>query len=174
MLKRYLGAIAGLALFTSASAGQAEDFLEIKGFHVGMKSWEFKAHQTDFCYMEGCFLSPNKTFFTVGGVKGRFFGVSYNDSAEVAMAEFTFDSLQFDHLRTALIEKYPRAKCSDSEVITRLGRRVPQMVCGFETAKDGIYLVRVAGNINRSLMFVMSAEKRKDLRDHIAAANKDL
>jgi hypothetical protein len=35
MLKRYLGAIADLALFTSASAGQAEDFLEIKGFMLG-------------------------------------------------------------------------------------------------------------------------------------------
>jgi hypothetical protein len=35
-------------------------------------------------------------------------------------------------------------------------------------------LVRVAGNFNKSVMFVMSAEKSQELREHIAAANKDL
>jgi len=169
--KWYIGAFLGLIL--SAPATWADEFVEIKGFHVGMKSWEFKAHQTDFCYVEGCLLAK-KIPFTVGGVKGRFFGVTYNDSAEVTMAEFSFESLQFEHLRTALIEKYPKTKCLDSEVMSRLGRRVPQVVCGFENPKDGIYLVRVAGNINRSLMFVMSAEKRQELKEHIAAANKDL
>jgi len=104
--------------------------------------------------MEGC-LFANKIPFTVGGVKGRFVGVSYNDSAELTMADFTFDSWQFENLRTELVEKYPQSRCLDSEVITRDGRRVPQVVCTFETPKDGIYLVRVAGNTSRSLMFVM-------------------
>jgi hypothetical protein len=169
--KWYVGTFVGFMLSTTAAG--ADESVEIKGFHVGMKTWEFKAHQTDFCYLEGCLLA-HKIPFTVGGVKGGFFGVSYNDSAEVTLAEFNFDSLQFEHLRTAMIEKYPKTKCSNSEVITRLGRRVPQVICGFETSKDGIYLLRVAGNINRSLMFVMSAEKRKELQDHIVAANKDL
>jgi len=123
--------------------------------------------------MEGCLLT-NKIPFTVGRVKERFLAVSYNDSAEVTMADFTFDSLQFEHLRTALVDKYPQARCLESEVITRIGTRVPQVVCKYETSKDGINLVRVAGNINRSLLFVMSAEKRKELQEHIAATNKDL
>jgi hypothetical protein len=162
-----------LACLVSAAAMASEQYLEIKGFHVGMKAWELKAHQTDFCYVEGCTFS-NKVPFTVGGIKGRFLTASYNDSAEVDSVDFTFDSLEFEHLRTALLEKYPRAKCADSEVITRRGLRVPQVVCGFETPSDGIYLVRVAGNINRSMMVLMSAEKKQEMREHIAAANKDL
>ena len=54
--------------------------------------------------------------------------MSYNGSAEVTMADFTFDNLQFEHLRTALVEKYPQAICLESEVIIRIGTRVPQIV----------------------------------------------
>jgi hypothetical protein len=88
--------------------------------------------------------------------------------------DFIFDSFGFDQLRAAMIEKFPGTKCENSEVITRRGLLVPQVICRFEAAKDGIYLMRVAGNINKSMMFVLSAEKRQEMREHVAAANKDL
>jgi hypothetical protein len=157
-------------VFGPAVAGE---HLDIKGFHVGMQRWELKAHEKDFCYAEGCVLS-RKTPFTVGGVKGRLLAATYDSSATADSIDFTFDSFGFDGLRKAMVEKYPNTACVDSEVITRLGLHVPQVTCKFETADDGIYLVRVAGNINRSLLLVMSAQKRQDVRNHLEAANKDL
>jgi hypothetical protein len=135
--------------------------------------YELKGHLNDFCYAEGCVLS-RKTPFTVGGVKGKLLRTSYDSNGAADLIEFKFDSLQFAHLRSAMIEKFPKTQCVDSEVITRLGIRVPQVLCRYETPKDGIYLARVAGNINRSVMFVISAERRREVKDHIAAANKDL
>ena len=149
------------------------DHLEIKGFHVGMKNWEVTAHEHDFCYAKTCPLS-RKTPFTVGGVTGKFLNATYDDSAAANLVEFGFDSFGFENLKNALVEKYPGTKCMNSEVITRLGLHVPQVVCRYETDKDGIYLMRVAGNINKSLLFIMSAEKREEVKEHIVAANHDL
>ena len=151
----------------------ADEHLEIKGFHAGMKRYELSGHLTDFCFKERCVLS-RKTAFTVGGVKGRFLTATYNSDGEADLIEFGFDSLKFSQLQAALTEKYPQAACKNSEVITRLGLRVPQVVCRYETASEGIYVLRVAGTINRSLLFVMSAEKRLEVRDHFAAATRDL
>jgi hypothetical protein len=155
---------------TAASAG---DSVDIKGFHAGMPRHDLTGHLTDFCYLEGCALS-RKTPFTVGGIKGKFLTATYDGNGAADSIDFIFDSFGFDRLRTAMIEKFPGTECVDSEVITRLGLHVPQVLCHFESAKDGIYLVRVAGNINKSVMFVMSAEKRQEVREHVAAANKDL
>ncbi len=166
-----IGVLAVSVLFSAAAS--ADEYLDIKGFHVGMKGYELKGHLTDFCYHEGCVVS-RKTPFTVGGVKGKLLNATYDTNGAADMIEFVFDSFGFDSIRSAFIEKYPNAKCVNSEVITRIGLRVPQVVCRYETDRDGIYLVRVAGNINKSLMFVISAEKRQEVRDHIAAANKDL
>lgn len=172
LIKRLLGPVAvGLAMVVVAQA--ADDYLDVKGFHVGMQGYELKGHLSDFCYEEGCALS-RKTPFTVGGVKGKLLHASYDANGSANLIEFKFDSMQFAHLRTALVEKFPKTQCVDSEVITRLGLHVPQVLCRYETERDGIYLVRVDGNINRSVMFVISAEKRQEVRDHIAAANKDL
>lgn len=156
-----------------SGAAFAEDSVDIKGFHAGMKRYELTGHVTDFCYLEGCVLS-RKTPFTVGGVKGRLLAATYDSNGAADLIDFIFDSFGFDQLRAAMIEKFPNTKCENSEVITRLGLHVPQVLCRFETPKDGIYLVRVAGNINKSVMFVMSAEKRQEMREHIAATNKDL
>jgi hypothetical protein len=155
------------------TAASAEESLEIKGFHAGMQRHELKGHLTDFCYLEACALS-RKTPFTVGGVKGKLLTATYNSEGAADSIDFVFDSFGFDRLRAAMLEKFPATKCENSEAITRLGLHVPQVLCRFETNKDGIYLVRVAGNINKSVMFVMSAEKRQELREHIAATNKDL
>lgn len=160
-----------VSLLTS-SVASADDLLEIKGFHVGMKTWEVTAHEHDFCYSKVCLA--HKTPFTVGGVAGKFLNATYDDSAAANLVEFGFDSFGFQNLRSALVEKYPGTKCMNSEVITRLGLHVPQVVCRYETDKDGIYLVRVAGNINSSLLFIMSAEKREEVKEHIIAANHDL
>jgi hypothetical protein len=162
-----------VSVLASSFAVADGDLLEIKGFHVGMKNWEVTAHEHDFCYAKSCPLS-HKTPFTVGGVTGRFFNATYDDSATANLVEFGFDSFGFQNLRNALVEKYPGTKCRNSEVITRLGLHVPQVVCRYETDKDGIYLMRVAGNINRSLLFIMSAEKREEVKEHIVAANHDL
>jgi hypothetical protein len=151
----------------------ADESVDIKGFHAGMQRHELKGHLTDFCYLEACALS-RKTPFTVGGVKGKLLTATYDGDGAADSIDFIFDSFGFDHLRAAMLEKFPAARCENSEAITRLGLHVPQVICHFETSKDGIYLMRVAGNINRSVMFVMSAEKRKEVRDHIVAANKDL
>jgi hypothetical protein len=156
-----------------SGAAFADDSVDIKGFHAGMKRYELKGHLTDFCYLEGCALS-RKTPFTVGGVKGKLLSATYDSDGAADSIDFIFDSFGFGQLRAAMLEKFPGTKCENSEAITRLGLHVPQVLCRFETAKDGIYLVRVAGNINRSVMFVMSAEKRQEVREHIAAANKDL
>jgi hypothetical protein len=170
-IKWLFGALLVTGFFDTAAL--ADEFLDIKGFHVGMKGHELKGHLTDFCYQEGCGFS-RKTPFTVGGVKGKFLTASYDTNGAADTIDFIFDSFEFEHLRGALVEKFPQSTCANSEVITRLGLRVPQVLCRYETAKDGIYLVRVAGNINKSVMFVMSAEKRQDVRDHVAAANRDL
>jgi hypothetical protein len=156
-----------------STAASADESVEIKGFHAGMQRYELKGHLTDFCYLEACAFS-RKTPFTVGGVKGKLFTATYDSAGEADSIDFIFDSFGFDRLRAAMLDKFPATKCENSEAITRLGLHVPQVLCRFETAKDGIYLVRVAGNINKSVMFVMSAEKRQELREHIAAANKDL
>jgi hypothetical protein len=156
-----------------SGAAFAEDSVDIKGFHAGMKRYELTGHLTDFCYLEGCALS-RKTPFTVGGVKGRLLAATYDSNGTADSIDFIFDSFAFDQLRAAMLEKFPDTKCDKSEVITRLGLRIPQVFCHFETAQDGIYLARVAGNINKSVMFVMSAEKRQEVREHIAATNKDL
>lgn len=149
------------------------EHLDVKGFHVGMQRWEIKAHESDFCYTGRCTLS-HKPLFTVGDVRGRLLGATYDDSARATSIDFAFDSFGFDRLKAALLTKYPDARCTTSEAITRLGLHVPQVVCRYETETDGIYLVRVAGNINRSLLFLMSAEKRREVLTHIAAANHDL
>jgi len=151
----------------------ADDFLDIKGFHAGMKRYELKGHLTDFCFQQGCAFSK-KTPFTVGGVKGQFLGATYDSNGAADSIDFTFDSFDFKQLRAALTDKYPHSNCVNSEAITRLGIKVPQVFCRFETDKDGIYLIRVAGNINRSMMFVMSAEKREEVKEHVVAANRDL
>jgi hypothetical protein len=156
-----------------SAAAFADESVDIKGFHSGMQRHELKGHLTDFCYLEGCALS-RRTPFTVGGVKGKFLTASYDGNGAADSIDFIFDSFGFDHLKAAMLEKFPETKCVSSEVITRLGLHVPQVLCRFETNKDGIYLARVAGNINKSVMFVMSAEKRQEVRDHIAVANRDL
>ncbi len=166
-----LGALLGSILLSGTAF--AEDSVDIKGFHAGMKRYELTGHLTDFCYLEGCAFS-RKTPFTVGGVKGRLLATTYDNNGTADSIDFIFDSFGFDQLRAAMLEKFPGTKCENSEVITRLGLHVPQVLCRFETSKDGIYLARVAGNINKSVMFVMSAEKRQEMREHIAAANKDL
>jgi hypothetical protein len=168
-------AIAGMAASVLVSSFTLADdgLVEVKGFHIGMKNWEVTAHERDFCYGKGCALS-RKTPFTVGGVAGKFLNATYDDSAAANLIEFGFDSFGFTRLRAAIVEKYPGTKCVDSEVITRLGLHVPQVLCRYETDKDGIYLMRVAGNINRSLLFIMSADKKQDVKDHIVAANHDL
>ena len=168
-------ALAGLAVSLWASSLSFADSapLDIKGFHVGMKNWEVTAHERDFCYAKVCGLS-HKTPFTVGGVTGKFLNATYDDSAAANLVEFGFDSFGFKNLRNALVSKYPDTKCVNSEVITRLGIHVPQVVCRYETDRDGIYLMRVAGNINKSLLFIMSAEKREEVKEHIVAANHDL
>jgi hypothetical protein len=107
-------------------------------------------------------------------VKGKVLMVTHDDSAVVDSVGFVFDSFGFVNLKAALVEKYPDSKCVTSEVVTRLGLRVPQMICRYETATDGIYLMRAAGNINRSQLFLMSAEKRQEVQNRISSANKDL
>jgi len=151
----------------------ADDLLDIKGFHAGMKGYELKGHLTDFCFQEGCAFSK-KTPFTVGGVKGKFLAATYDSNGAADSIDFVFDSFGFEPLRAALIDKYPQSKCVNSEVITRRGIQVPQVLCRFETGKDGIYLIRAAGSINQSMMFVMSAEKREEVKEHVVAANRDL
>ena len=170
-LKLTFASIAASALVSSLVF--ADDHLEIKGFHVGMKNWEVTAHERDFCYEKVCPFS-RKTPFTVGGVSGKVLKATYDDSAAANLIEFGFDSFGFSSLRTAMVEKYPGTKCVDSEVITRLGIHVPQVLCRYETDKDGMYLMRVAGNINKSLLFIMSSEKKQEVKDHIIAANHDL
>jgi hypothetical protein len=162
-----------VSVLVASFAVADSDPLDIKGFHVGMKNWEITAHEHDFCYAKTCPLS-HKTPFTVGGVTGKFLNATYDDSAAANLVEFGFDSFGFQNLRNALLQKYPGTKCVNSEVITRLGLHVPQEVCRYETDKDGIYLMRVAGNINKSLLFIMSAEKREEVKEHIVAANHDL
>jgi hypothetical protein len=166
-----LGTLLFAVLF--GTAAYADESIDIKGFHAGMKRYELKGHLSDFCYLEGCTLS-RKTLFTVGGVKGKLLAATYDADGTADSIDFIFDSFGFDHLRAAMLEKFPATRCEISEVITRLGLHVPQVICRFETQKDGIYLARVAGNINKSVMFVISAEKRQEVRDHLAAANKDL
>jgi hypothetical protein len=166
-----LGTLLFAVLF--GTVAYADESVDIKGFHAGMKRYELKGHLSDFCYLEACTLS-RKTLFTVGGVKGKLLAATYDTDGAADSIDFIFDSFGFDHLRAAMLEKFPATRCENSEVITRLGLHVPQVLCRFETAKDGIYLVRVAGNINKSVMFVMSAEKRQEMREHVAAANKDL
>jgi hypothetical protein len=167
-----IGALVASCLLTQSIVA-AEDDLEIKGFHSGMKRYELTGHLKEFCYREGCALS-RKTPFTVGGVKGRFLTADYNANGEADAIEFVFDSLQFAPLQAALTEKYPQAVCQSSEAIARSGIKVPQVMCRYETSSAGIYLLRVAGNINRSVMFVLSAEKRQEVRDRVIAATRDL
>jgi hypothetical protein len=174
MKLRTIAASLVLTLTAARAWPATDDDIEIKGFHLGMKRWELKAHERDFCYSKaGCALS-HKTQFTVGGVDGKLLTATFDDDAAVNSVEFVFDSFGFEQIRRALLEKYPHASCLNSEVITRQGIKLPQVICRFETDRDGIYLLRVAGNINRSLLFVMSADKRQEVRDHIAAATKDL
>jgi hypothetical protein len=157
----------------SGAAAAAGDYLEIKGFHVGMTSLELRSHKEDFCYSEGCAFS-RKIPFTVGGVKGKWLAATYNGDAMVNSVEFIFDSLRFENLKSALFEKYPGAKCATSDVINRQGTHFDQIVCRYETDKDGIYLARYDGNSTKSVLFVMSADKKEELRARLAAAQKDL
>jgi hypothetical protein len=151
----------------------ASESVDIKGLHAGMQGYELRGHLKDFCYIDVCLLS-HKPMFTVGGVRGHLLAARYDGNGAADLIDFEFDSFGFAQLRTAMVEKFPATRCIESEVITRLGLQVPQVVCRYETDKDGIYLVRVAGNINKSIMFVLSAEKRDELREHIAAATRDM
>jgi hypothetical protein len=170
--KRLVMPLVACCLLGSVAA--ADDHLEIKGFHVGMTSLELRSHKADFCYDHlGCDIS-RKTPFTVGGVKGRFLHATYDSDAIVNSIEFTFDSLRFANLKAALLDKYPGTKCATSDVTNRVGTHFQQIVCRYEEDKEGIYLARYDGNVLRSVLFVMSAVKREDLKMRLEAAQKDL
>jgi hypothetical protein len=170
-IKWAIGVLAISAMLSAAASGA--ESVDIKGFYAGMEGYELKGHLKDFCYLEGCALS-RKTRFTVGEVKGKFLAAKYDSAGAAELIAFQFDSFGFQRLQSAMLEKFPETKCIKSTVITRLGLTVPQMLCAFETEKDGIYLLRVAGNINRSTMFVMTAQARQELRQYVADANNDL
>ena len=170
---RTLIVLAGGLLSISAFAAD-RDPLDIKGFHVGMQRWEVEAHKKDFCFQHQICGLPKKTRFTVGGVIGKFSAATYDNDAASTLVAFSFDSLKFSELQAALMGKYPQASCQNSQAVTRLGLHVPQVICHFETNKDGIYLIRVLGNINTSELFLMSAEKKREFQEYIAARNKDM
>lgn len=97
----------------------------------------------------------------------------YDNDARVNSIEFTFDSLRFASLKGALLEKYLETKCATSDVTNRIGAHFQQIICRYETDKEGIYLARYDGNVLHSVMFVMSADKRDEVRARLEAAQKE-
>jgi hypothetical protein len=173
VLKRF-AFLASSLLCTSMSALGASEPADINGFHVGMQQEEFSARYLGFCYTQQTCERTHKARFSYGGVMGAFLTATYDSSGGLDSAEFAFESGGFDALKRELLQRYPDARCSDTGSIDFQGQHVPQVICRRETAKDGIYLVRVSGSVNRSLLFVASASKRGDVAERLSAAATSL
>ena len=173
MLKSF-AILASSLLCASMPALGADDPADINGFHVGMEQGEFSARFLSFCYTQQTCARTHKTPFSYGGVMGGFLTATYDASGGLDAAEFAFESDGFDALQRALLQRYPDARCSSTGGIDFQGQHVPQVICRRETAADGIYLLRVSGNVNRSLLFIASASKRGDVAQRLAAAATSL
>jgi hypothetical protein len=173
VLKRF--AIPASSLLCAAmSAVGASQPADINGFHVGMQQEEFSARYLGFCYTQQTCERTHKAQFNYGGVTGAFLTATYDSTGGLDSAEFAFEAGGFDALKRTLLERYPDARCADTGGIDFQGQHVPQVICRRETATDGIYLLRVSGSVNRSLLFVASAAKRGDVAERLAAAATSL
>jgi hypothetical protein len=166
-------ALAAWCAFAAGAFASDEEYLDLKSFHVNMTEAEMTAHLADYCYREACAFSRQPPF-TVGGIKGKLVRAAYGAHGTIDFIEFGFDSVSFLSLQRALTQRYPDVDCANSDATTTADRPVAQVVCRFETDRDGIYLVRVADNLDTSILFVTAIEKRSAARDLIAAASKDL
>jgi hypothetical protein len=173
VLKRF-ALLAACVCGASLSALGADEPADVNGFHVGMQQDEFTARYLGFCYTQQTCARSHKPAFNYGGVTGAFLTATYDSSGGLDLAEFAFESAGFEGLKRALLQRYPDARCTDTAGIDFQGQHVPQVICRRETAADGIYLLRVSGSVNRSLLFVTSAAKRSEATERLAAAATSL
>jgi hypothetical protein len=144
------------ALLVLASVSYAQ---EIKGIRIGMTQEAYEKA------MEAA------GFFTIGGVSPMYAVTrSFDEQGRLQEFSFIFRSSDWEQVRDAVKEKYPKLKCVRSTASNRMGATFPQEHCFFGT----LGMSRLVSDIDTSFLSLTSKELADRRRKESNEKKKDI
>ncbi len=153
------------AACTLLSASVYAQNIEIKGLRLGMTKEEVE---------EKIGRLPVRDF-TIAGVREEYgnFAPQFYDG-KLDSLHFFFDSRRFDHVVSAVNEKYPSFACKDNAVTNAMGATFTQTRCTLRDELGNLHMSRFTSDIRRSVLNLQSDRRDKELMEKDNRLKKDI
>lgn len=141
--------VASCILMCVTSLIFADDGISIKGYYPGM---EFPKESRDFeCYKSehgglSCIKTDRKKE-TIGGADITEILARLSDGATLDYMLFKFDPDDYKNVLLAVLGKYKKAKCKQSNVETSMGAKRTNEECTYFVGRDFVTVSRYYGKI---------------------------
>jgi hypothetical protein len=163
-ITRIVGTIVALFVVMLPISALAQS-IEIKGLRVGMTKAEV---QKKF---------PTWKNFTIAGVPNKYesltFNIEYQDD-RLNQFTFFFDAASFETVLEAIREKYPATKCKTSKVGNAMGAKFEQVQCLMSDSESVLELLRYVGDIQTSMLSLISKKALDDQARKTKQQKKDI
>lgn len=111
---------------------------------------------------------------TVGGENIKSVAITFSPPGIATKIFMAFRSESFTQIKIAIIGKYPKLKCSTSEVQNRFNAKYINEQCILKSKNEEIFVTRFSENLDTGAVFIRSAAATFKAKEEEMAHAKDI